>query len=137
MDRGAWWATDHGVTKRQTRLSPHTCRLSSALLQRETHPSMDGGRQQRWIPGEELETWRSQNSLFWARSVSLATFVIVITYNGLAQRIPSLCLTIKLKCLCSEACLPGDGRKEEINTFPFLWLAIFNPWILEMGLHSF
>ena len=32
MDRGAWWATEHGVTKRQTRLSPHTCRLSSASL---------------------------------------------------------------------------------------------------------
>ena len=24
MDRGAWWATDHGVTKNQTQLSVHT-----------------------------------------------------------------------------------------------------------------
>ena len=24
MDRGAWWAAAHGVTKSQTRLSPHT-----------------------------------------------------------------------------------------------------------------
>ena len=24
MDRGAWWATVHGVTKNQTRLSTHT-----------------------------------------------------------------------------------------------------------------
>ena len=27
MDRGAWWATDHGVTKSQTHLSTHTCTL--------------------------------------------------------------------------------------------------------------
>ena len=25
MDRGAWWATVHGVTKSQTQLSAHTC----------------------------------------------------------------------------------------------------------------
>ena len=25
MDRGAWWATVHGVAKTQTRLSTHTC----------------------------------------------------------------------------------------------------------------
>ena len=25
IDRGAWWATVHGVTKSQTRLSKHTC----------------------------------------------------------------------------------------------------------------
>ena len=32
LDRGVWWATDHGVTKRQTQLRSHTCRLSSALI---------------------------------------------------------------------------------------------------------
>ena len=46
------------------------------------------------------------------------TFVTVVTHNGLPQRILPLCLTVKLKCLCSELCPPVDGRKEEINTFP-------------------
>ena len=45
-------------------------------------------------------------------------FVIIIIQNGLPQRILTLCLTIKLKCLCSEPCLPMDGRKEEMNTSP-------------------
>ena len=28
MDRRAWWATVHGVTKNQTELSTHSCTLS-------------------------------------------------------------------------------------------------------------
>ena len=28
MDRGAWWATVHGITKSQTQLSDYTCMLS-------------------------------------------------------------------------------------------------------------
>ena len=27
MDRGAWWATAHGVTMSQTQLSTHTCTI--------------------------------------------------------------------------------------------------------------
>ena len=34
MDIGAWWATVHGVTKSQTRLSAHTC-ISIFLSERE------------------------------------------------------------------------------------------------------
>ena len=30
MDRGAWWATVHGVAKSQTRLSEHTCTFQGA-----------------------------------------------------------------------------------------------------------
>ena len=25
MDRGAWWATAHGITKKQTQLGMHVC----------------------------------------------------------------------------------------------------------------
>ena len=67
---------------------------------------------------------KSQFWLFCARSVSLATFVIIVTHNGLPQRIPPLCLTGKLKYLCSELCLPVDVRKEEINTTAYLRFAI-------------
>ena len=67
---------------------------------------------------------KSQFWLFRATSVSLATFVITVTHNGLPQRIPPLCLTGKPKYLCSELCLPVDVRKEEINTIPCLRFAI-------------
>ena len=53
-----------------------------------------------------------------------AQFVIIIVSPGLPQRILPLCLTVKLKCLCSEPCPPVDGRKEEINTSPCWRLAI-------------
>ena len=45
-------------------------------------------------------------------------FVIIIIQNGLPQRILPLCMTIKLKCLCSELCPPVDGRKEKIKILP-------------------
>ena len=48
-------------------------------------------------------------------SLSIAFFIIII-YNGPPQGTLPLCLTGKLKCLCSGPCSPGDGRKEEINT---------------------
>ena len=32
MDRGAWWATVHGVTKSQTQLSAHTHPVTGMLL---------------------------------------------------------------------------------------------------------
>ena len=69
-------------------------------------------------------TWKSQFRLFQARSVSLVTFVIIISHNGLPQRLLPLCLTVKLKCLCSEPCPPVDDRKEEINISICLRLAI-------------
>ena len=59
-----------------------------------------------------------------ARCVSLAAFVIVITHNGLLQRILPLCLTLKVKCLCSETHPSVDGKKEETNTAPSQRLAI-------------
>ena len=49
---------------------------------------------------------------------------MIITHNGLPQRILPLCLAIKLKCLCSETHRPVHGRKEEINTAPCQRLAI-------------
>ena len=42
-------------------------------------------------------------------------FVLIIIQYGLPQRILHLCLTVKLKSLCSEPCPPVNGR-EEINT---------------------
>ena len=51
-------------------------------------------------------------------------FVIIIIQNGLPQSILPLCLTVKLKCLCSESCPPVGGRKEEINTSSCPRLAI-------------
>ena len=56
--------------------------------------------------------------------VSLTAFVIIITHNGLPQRILPLCLTVKFKCLCSESCLPVNGKKGQINISPCLRLAI-------------
>ena len=47
-----------------------------------------------------------------------AAFVIIIIQNGLPQRILSLCLTVNLKCLCSEPCPSVDGRKEEMSISP-------------------
>ena len=38
-------------------------------------------------------------------------FIIIIINNGLPQEILPLCLTFKLKCLCSEPCPPIDGKK--------------------------
>ena len=32
MDRGAWWATVHGVMKNQTELSTHSCTLSRGKI---------------------------------------------------------------------------------------------------------
>ena len=50
--------------------------------------------------------------------------VVIITQNGLPQRILPLCLIVKLNCLCSEPCPRADGRKDDINTYPCLRLAI-------------
>ena len=60
-----------------------------------------------------------RRSQFWLHvgPVSLTCFCcFIIIQNGLPQRILPLCLTVKLKCLCSEPCPLVDGRKEEINT---------------------
>ena len=48
---------------------------------------------------------------------------IIIIHNGLPQRILSLCVTVKLKCLSSESCPPSEGRKDEINISPTRVLA--------------
>ena len=55
------------------------------------------------------------NSFF---NLLFTAFVIRIIQNGLPQRILPLCMTIKLKCLCSELCPPVDGRKEKIKILP-------------------
>ena len=49
MDRGAWWAADHGVATSQTRLSDFTFRFHFHALEKEmaTHSSVLAWR----IPG--------------------------------------------------------------------------------------
>ena len=46
MDRGAWWAAVHGVTKSQTRLSNFTFTSHFHALEKEmaSHSSCGGGR---------------------------------------------------------------------------------------------
>ena len=56
--------------------------------------------------------WNCSFNLF------LVACVIIIIWNDLPQRLLPLCLTLKLKCLCSGPCPPVDGRKEKINTSP-------------------
>ena len=77
---------------------------------------------------ERLVVWREKSILApcWNCFLDLLSiaFVIIILHNGLPQRILPLCLTVKLKCLCSEPCPPIDGRKEKTNTPPCLRLAI-------------
>ena len=62
-------------------------------------------------------------------------FVIIIIQYGLPQRILYLCLTVKLKSLCSGPCPPVDGRKEEIN-FPCLRLALLRDVFKINGLFT-
>ena len=51
MDRGAWWATVHGIAKSRTRLSDFTLTFHSDALEKEmaTHSSVLAWR----IPGTE------------------------------------------------------------------------------------
>ena len=82
MDRGAWWATVHGVTKSQTGLSPHTHthththtgsenQISSCVLSPESagvshsHSAEEGIQGCRNKPGgqRELEIQDLQHSL--------------------------------------------------------------------------
>ena len=51
-------------------------------------------------------------------------FVIIIIQNGLGQRTLPLCMTVKLKCLCSEPCPSVDGRKEKNEHTPYLRFVI-------------
>ena len=62
--------------------------------------------------------WNCSFDLFWVACV------IIIIWNDLPQRLLTLCLTLKLKCLHSGTCPPVDGRKEKINTSPCLRLAL-------------
>ena len=49
-------------------------------------------------------------------------FLVIIIQNGLPQRILPLCLTIKLKCLCSEPWRCQEGRNEHIPCLRFVIL---------------
>ena len=46
-------------------------------------------------------------------------FLVIIIQNGQSQRILPLCLTIKLKCLCSEPWRCQEGRNEHIPCLRF------------------
>ena len=80
----------------------------------------------KWKPAWRCPRGKSILTPCWNGFFDLLSvaFVIIITHNGLPQRILPLCLTIKLKCLCSEPCPPVDGRKEKTNTSLCLRLAI-------------
>ena len=67
----------------------------------------------------------------------LLAFVIIIIDNGLHLRILPLCLTVKLKFLCSELYPPVGGRKKEINTSPCLKLTILGDICKINGLFYF
>ena len=75
------------------------------------------------------------NCLFELLSVAFV-ITIIIVHNGLPQRILSLCLTVKLKCLCSKPCPPVDCRKKEINISPCLRLAILRHFCKVNGLFT-
>ena len=49
MDRGAWWAAVHGITKSQTRLSNFTFTFHFPALEKEmaTHSSLENPRDSR------------------------------------------------------------------------------------------
>ena len=102
-DRRIWRALVQGVTKSRTglkRLSMHVhvCKYPKGSI---------AARRPILSP-----CW---NCFF---DLPFVAFVIIIIQYYLPQRILSLCLTVKLKCLCSEPCPPVDGRKEGINTSP-------------------
>ena len=77
------------------------------------------GLQQWGIVVEENQFWLHVGTLF---DLLFIAFVIIIIHNGLPQRTLPLCLTIKLKCLCSahsEILRPcpfvNCYKKEDIN----------------------
>ena len=58
MDRGAWWAAVHGISKRRTRLSMHACMHSKVkegffrenqIPQTECSPYSEGERGLKWV----------------------------------------------------------------------------------------
>ena len=69
MDRGAWWATVHGVTQSRTRLSDFTFTFHLHALEKEmaTHSSVLAWR----IPG----TGRLVGCCLWGRTESETTEV--------------------------------------------------------------
>ena len=85
-----------------------------------------------------LVAGKSQFWLCWNCCFDLLfiAIVIIITQNGLPQRILPLCLTVKLKCLCLEPYPPVDGRKEEIDISPCQRLAILGGICKIIGLFT-
>ena len=69
MDRGAWWAAVHGVTKSWTRLSNFTFTFLFHTLEKEmaTH-SM-------FLPGESQGQWILVGCCLWGRTESDTTEV--------------------------------------------------------------
>jgi len=71
MDRGAWWATVHGVTKRQTRQPLSTLAftpLYAWLCSDPEHPHKARGRNPRsWVSGVSMEDWHplKEDPNFW------------------------------------------------------------------------
>ena len=69
MDRGAWWAAVHGVTKSQTRLSNFTFTFHFHALEKEmaTHSSV--------LPGEPQGRGSLVGCRLWGRTESDTTEV--------------------------------------------------------------
>ena len=96
--------------------------LQSIGLQRVRHDSVTQPtcRHTGFMPRVGLLGYREKSILTpcWKCFFDLLStaFVTVIKHNCLSQRILPLCLTVKLKCFCSEQYPPVDCRKEETTT---------------------
>ena len=79
MDRGAWWAAVHGVTKSQTWLSDFTLTFHFSALEKEmaTHSSTLAWKIP-WMeePGRLQSTGSLRVVHDWATSLSLSTFML-------------------------------------------------------------
>ena len=62
MDRGAWWATVHGVTKSQTRLSNFTFTFHFHALEKQPTPV--------FLPGESQGRRSLVGCRLWGRTES-------------------------------------------------------------------
>ena len=126
MDRGAWWASVHGVRKSQTRLSDFTFTFHFHALEKEmaTHSRVLAWR----IPGTgEPGGLRSMGSHRVGRDLAAAAAVVVkspqrfsessLLFEGpynLPSFIPSFCIKEEVS-LCSNLILPLEAGKEIIS----------------------
>ena len=111
MDRGAWWATVHGVAKNRTRLSTHTslCLTRSGLLWERERDLFHGVSRDRM-----RTTWQETHGGWWGKR--LAQGLEWPSCGGLS------CLCELLKLQLSHPEMEGvpvfDGDRCEAGTCP-------------------